>query len=224
MAPVTPEVLWAQRSNSVDEAKNVIFLTLNTPDVAKPEIKLTATSLSFKGASSNGKDYEIELEFFDEIDVDNSTHSHSGRGVYFVLRKKEAKEEYWPRLLKDKRKYHFLKTDFDRWVDEDEQQEAAADDDFGGMGGMGGMPGMPGMGGMGGMGGMPGMDGLDLSALSGMGGMGGAGGLDFSALQSEMGGMGMPPTGPSAMGLPDDSDDSDDEQPPELVADETPKA
>ena len=32
----------------------------------------------------------------------------------FKLRKKEMKEEYWPRLLKDNKKMHFLKTDFDK--------------------------------------------------------------------------------------------------------------
>jgi hypothetical protein len=31
-----------------------------------------------------------------------------------VLRKKELKEEYWPRLLKDNKKVHYLKTDFDK--------------------------------------------------------------------------------------------------------------
>jgi hypothetical protein len=31
-----------------------------------------------------------------------------------VLRKKELKEEFWPRLLKDNKKVHFLKTNFDK--------------------------------------------------------------------------------------------------------------
>jgi len=31
-----------------------------------------------------------------------------------VLRKKEMKEEFWPRLLKDTKKMHFLKTNFDK--------------------------------------------------------------------------------------------------------------
>ena len=31
-----------------------------------------------------------------------------------VLQKKELAAEYWPRLLKDKAKVHFLKTDFDK--------------------------------------------------------------------------------------------------------------
>jgi hypothetical protein len=30
--------------------------------------------------------------------------------------------------LKDAKKVHFLKTDFDKWVDEDEQDEAPEDD------------------------------------------------------------------------------------------------
>lgn len=84
-----------------------------------------------------------------------------------VLRKKQLKEEYWPRLLKDNKKLHFLKTDFDKWVDEDEQ-DAMPEDDLGGMPGMGGMGGMPGMG--------------DMSSM-----LGGSG-LDFSNLGGDMGG------------------------------------
>lgn len=91
-----------------------------------------------------------------------------------MLRKKEAKEEYWPRLLKESKKMHFLKTDFDKWVDEDEQDEKPEDEGMGG--GMGGMPDMGAMGGMGGMGGM----GAD-------GGFGGIGTL-FSPVNAIFGG------------------------------------
>ena len=31
-----------------------------------------------------------------------------------MLRKKELKQEFWPRLLKDNKKMHFLKTNFDK--------------------------------------------------------------------------------------------------------------
>jgi len=40
--------------------------------------------------------------------------NHTDREVELVLRKKELKSEYWPRLLKEPKKYHFLKTDFDK--------------------------------------------------------------------------------------------------------------
>ncbi len=70
-----------------------------------------------------------------------------------MLRKKELGEEYWPRLLKDGKKIHFLKTDFDKWVDEDEQ-DAVPEDSLGAGGMPSDMGGMAGMGGDGGFGGI----------------------------------------------------------------------
>ncbi|KAK9369296.1 HSP20-like chaperone [Lipomyces kononenkoae] len=134
MAPITPEVLWAQRSSNAEADKNLIYLTVNVIDVMSPDVKLTASGMSYKGTSANGNEYAVDLEFFDEIDVDNSRTIVTGRHTFFILRKKEAKEEYWPRLVKDKRKVPYIRTDFSMWVDEDEQ-ETAAGDDFGGYGG-----------------------------------------------------------------------------------------
>jgi hypothetical protein len=61
-----------------------------------------------------------------------------------MLCKAEKGSEYWPRITKEKLKTPFLKTDFSRWVDEDEQDGAAAEDldDIDAMGGMEGMGGM----------------------------------------------------------------------------------
>lgn len=56
----------------------------------------------------------MELEFYAEIDPKASKINHSQRDIELVLVKKELKEEYWPRLLKEKVKVHFLKTDFDK--------------------------------------------------------------------------------------------------------------
>lgn len=109
--------------------------------------------------------------------VQNSAKKLSTRALSFVLRKKELKEEFWPRLTKEKVRNAFLKTDFSKWVDEDEQDGVPVEtedmDPMGGMGGMGDMGGMGGMPGMGGMGGMPGM--------GGMGGM--PGGMDFEKVR-----------------------------------------
>jgi len=184
-ANVTPEVLWAQRSHSTDAEKNVIFLTINVPDVPTSNIKLDlkSTGLTFTGHSDTlKKTYHVELEFYDEIDVENSKVNHTARDVEMKLRKKKVTETYWPRLLKESKKQHFLKTDFDKWVDEDEQNEGEEEDfsQFGG--GMGGMPGMGGMGG------------------------GDFGGLDFSKLG---GGAGMPDMGGEGF-----DEESDDEMPP----------
>ncbi|POS85279.1 hypothetical protein EPUL_004031 [Erysiphe pulchra] len=175
----TPEILWAQRSSTTEAAKNIIYLTISVPDVARENLvlDLQPQSISFSGTSSSLKrQYEVTLDLYDEIDVDETKIHHTAKNLELVLRKKQLKEEYWPRLIKDNKKLHFLKTDFDKWVDEDEQDETPED----GLGNMGGMGGMPGMGGMGGMGGMPGMG--DMSSMLG------GGGLDFSNLGGDMGG------------------------------------
>jgi len=190
----TPEVLWAQRSNKTEAAKNFIYLTISVPDVQPANLKLDLkpTSLSFSGHSDSLKrDYHVVLEFYAEVDVKESKINHTAKHVEIVLRKKELKEEFWPRLLKDAKKVHFLKTDFDKWVDEDEQDEAPEDDLAGNMGGMGGMPGMG-----------------DMSSM--MGGPGGDfGGIDFSKLGGGLG-------GEEAEGEEDEEEEEEDEDMPEL--------
>jgi len=170
---MTPEVLWAQRSSATDPAKNYIYLTITVPDIPKENLKLdiTPTSLTFTGRSDYlKKTYHVALEFYAEIDEKETKINHTSKNVQLVLRKKELKAEFWPRLLKEAKKVHYLKTDFDKWVDEDEQEEAP-EDDLGAMAGMGGMGGMPGMGDM--MGGGGDFGGIDFSKLGG-GAMGGA--------------------------------------------------
>lgn len=132
-------MLWAQRSSSSDPEKNFIYLTITVPDVPEKSFKLDLkpTSLTFDGHSDTLKrTYHVELDFWAEIDPENSKIHHTSRNVELKLRKKELKEEYWPRLLKESKKVQFLKTDFDKWIDEDEQNEAPEEDmsNFGGMG------------------------------------------------------------------------------------------
>jgi hypothetical protein len=110
-------VLWAQRSSTSDPEKNYIYLTISVPDVPKSSLKLDLkpTGLTFTGTSDTKKTtYHLDLEFYGEIDVENSKTNHSAKDIEMILRKKELKEEYWPRLMKDKAKVHFLRTDFDK--------------------------------------------------------------------------------------------------------------
>jgi len=183
---ITPEVTWAQRSSASDKEKNHVFLTISVPDVSKDKIKLDIqpTKLSFQGFSESKKGtYAVELEFYAEIDPSASKTNHTPRDVEVVLQKKELDEAFWPRLLKEKAKVHFLKTDFDKWVDEDEQDAIPDDDDY--MSRMGGMG-----GGMG----------------AGMGGDGGFGGIDFSKLG---GGAGADAGGEDDEDMDDDDDDEE---------------
>jgi hypothetical protein len=199
----TPEVLWAQRSSVADASKNFIYLTISVPDVSKEDLKLDLkpTGLTFTGTSATLKrKYHVELEFYAEIDPAESKINHTAKNVEIKLQKKELKEEYWPRLLKDSKRLHFLKTDFDKWVDEDEQNEAP-EEDFSQFGGMGGMPGMGGAGG-------GDFGGIDFSKLGG--------GADGMPDLSSMGLEGMP--GMSSSGKPGDDDDDDDEDDEDMPA------
>ena len=108
---------WAQRSSSTEAEKNHVYLTISVPDVDPKQIKLDLqpTHLDFSGYSQSKKaNYHVKLDFFGEIDPKESKINHTPRDIELVLRKKELKEEYWPRLLKDKAKVHFLKTNFDK--------------------------------------------------------------------------------------------------------------
>ena len=122
------------------------------------------------------------MEFFAPITKSECKHNTNGRNPIITLSKTDKDTEYWPRLTKEKVKNSRITVDWNKWVDEDEEDAAPAEmggdfdpsmmNAFGGGGGMPGMGGMGGMPGMGGMGGMPGMG----------GGAGGMGGMDMEAL------------------------------------------
>jgi hypothetical protein len=133
-------------------------------DVKDETINLSDTELHFKGKSED-KDYEVNMEFFKPADSKDSTYKVLPRSVQMhVMKATKDDEEFWPRLLKDKLlEKNQVKIDWDRYVDEDEEQDAGGFDMSALEGGsdMGGMP--PGM--MGGMGGGGGAGGMDMEAM-----------------------------------------------------------
>lgn len=179
MSTAVPEILWAQRSSPSEPEKNVIMLTINVPNM-KPEATkcdLTTNALHFEStieadASKGipGNKYVFDIDFFEEIVPAESKQHLTAKNLYLLIRKEKAQEEYWPRLTKERVRLHNVKTDFDKWVDEDEQAEKPGDD-FG-------------------------MGGFDPSMLSAMGGgAGGMGGMDLQSMMSQMGGAGAPDFG-----------------------------
>ena len=92
-----------------------------------------------------------------------------------LIKKEDEETDFWPRLLKDKvKEKNGVKIDWDKYVDEDEEEEA-----------FDAQQGAQGMGGGGG--------GMDPSMMGGMGGPGGpgggAGGMDMAAMQQMMAGL-----------------------------------
>lgn len=131
-----PLVLWAQRADK-------LFLTVEIEDCKAPQIDLTADKLHFKGKSdsisrdADRAEREVTIEFYKPVKVDESKHSVGARGTEFVIIKQES--SWWPRLLKDSAKQHWLKVDFPKWKDEDDSEDESGLGGPGGMGGLGGM-------------------------------------------------------------------------------------
>lgn len=131
-----PLVLWAQRADK-------LFLTVELGDCKNPNIKLDKERLYFRGKSdsiqqeADHSEHEVTIDFYKPINVDESKHVVRARGTEFVIIKEE--EGWWPRLLKDSTKRHWLKIDFPKWKDEDDSDDEAP----AGMAGMGGMGGQP---------------------------------------------------------------------------------
>ncbi|EJT98985.1 HSP20-like chaperone [Dacryopinax primogenitus] len=208
-----PQVTWAQRSSATVPEKNILYVTVDLPDIVPDTLQLDfkEDSISFKATAGNAarglpeKGYAFTLDLYASIVPEETKKVLSSRHLALQLRKKEVQAEYWPRLTKIKTPW--LKTDFTKWVDEEEQDGVTEPDDLGGMGdmGMGDMSGMPGMGGMGGM---PGM--------GGMGGMPGGSDFNFEEMMAKIN-AGSPGAAPGGADE-DDEDDDDDDVPPPLEA------
>ncbi len=93
-------------------------------DVKDEKITLTDSGLEFNGKSQD-KDYSVSIEFFKPVDAEGSTYKVLPRSVQMLNVKKDKEEEsFWPRLLKDKAlEKNQVQIDWDRYVDEDEEDE-----------------------------------------------------------------------------------------------------
>ncbi len=122
-----PSLKWAQRSDKV-------FITIDLPDAQDVKLKLEPEGKLFFSATSGADKipYEVDLDLFNNVDVNESKASVGLRNVCYLGKKAENK--WWSRLLKQGGKPPvFLKVDWDKWVDEDEETDGkpGADMDFG---------------------------------------------------------------------------------------------
>ena len=145
-----PHVLWAQR-------KDVVYLTFEVVEAQDEAINVTDTNVSFSATQRDSGDrYVVSFDLYDKVDPSATVEHKTDRAISVTLTKADKEAPFWPRLVSDKKKPHFLGTDFARWKDEDEVSEGDLDPSFG-RGGMdfsqlasmagGGFPGMGGFGG-----------------------------------------------------------------------------
>ncbi|KAJ4976861.1 hypothetical protein NE237_001967 [Protea cynaroides] len=120
-----PTVKWAQRSDK-------IYLTVELPDAKDVKVKLEPEGRFIFSATKDSMPYEVDIELYDKINVEESKVSIGVRNIVYVIKKAEKK--WWGKLVKQEGKPPvFLKVDWDKWVDEDEENEKAGmdfDDDM----------------------------------------------------------------------------------------------
>jgi hypothetical protein len=117
-----PRVLWAQQ-------RETVLLTIAVPDIEKVDVKFEEDSVSFNSqlSEANAKDanaYAVKIDLFEKIDPEACKYENIGQKYWrILLKKKDSTGKFWPRLTKDKQRFHWLQTDFDHWKDEDESDD-----------------------------------------------------------------------------------------------------
>jgi len=204
---LTPNVMWAQRKDS-------LYITICVGDLKDDKkINITEDQLTLSATSQTGnKKYSVTLDFYAPIVPSKTKKMFTDRELVFLLYKKTQADVdsastpdasaskrppvqgFWPRILVEK-KYHWLKTDFNRWKDEDDVDTESGGNDFGGD---------------------------DMFGGGGFGGGGGGfgGNQDLSSMMQQMEGFNPNGMGGDDAGLEDENaePDSDDEELPDLQA------
>lgn len=128
---------WAQRSDK-------IFLTVELPDAKDVKVNLDPEGKFSFFATKDSFPYEVDFELFDKINVkvkheykflslvllatvimiiglqQESKVNIGARSIVYVVKKLEKK--WWNRLLKEEGKSPgYLKVDWDKWIDEDDE-------------------------------------------------------------------------------------------------------
>jgi len=117
VTPTIPNIVWAQRTDR-------IFITIQLPDAKDLNVTYDEEGhFSFSCTTpKDGKKYEVKLNLYGPIDVEGSKHTATSRAVEVNLVRKEE-GDYWPRLIKEGGKPHYIKVDWDKWRDEDDEGE-----------------------------------------------------------------------------------------------------
>ncbi|KAK7364719.1 hypothetical protein VNO80_13460 [Phaseolus coccineus] len=119
-----PEVLWAQRSDKV-------YLTVALPDAKDVSVKCEPQGLfSFSASGVQDESYSFSLELYGSIGPEGCKTKSGLRNILCSVQKGE--KGWWKRLLKSEEKpAPYLKVDWNKWCDEDEEStsDLVSDDD-----------------------------------------------------------------------------------------------
>ncbi|KAB1223355.1 hypothetical protein CJ030_MR2G028950 [Morella rubra] len=118
-------VLWAQRSDKV-------YLTVVLPDAKDVSVKCESQGLfSFSAQGLRGESIDFSLKLHGSIVPEGCRTKVGLRNILCSIQKEQ--KAWWKRLLKSEEKpAPYLKVDWNKWCDEDEEEstsDLASDDD-----------------------------------------------------------------------------------------------
>ncbi|KAL5724178.1 prostaglandin-E synthase [Ranunculus cassubicifolius] len=109
-----PELKWAQREDK-------LYITIMLSDAKDAKVSLEPQGTFTFSATAGGENhlYEMELHLFNNVNVEESKINIGPRSIFCVVVK--AEEGWWTKLLRgDDKTPHFVKVDWDKWADEDD--------------------------------------------------------------------------------------------------------
>ncbi|CAL6022125.1 Chaperone_HSP82 [Hexamita inflata] len=134
-----PTIYWAQN-------KQVVYMRIALVGASDVVCDIEKETFTF-AAVSYQKKYECKFALAKPVIKEESKFRVLGQSIEVILKKEEETKEFWP-TIQAGAKLPYVRIDFERWIDEDEDEKPkAAIPDFGGMdfSQMGGMEGMPDM-------------------------------------------------------------------------------
>lgn len=126
-----PTIYWAQN-------KEVVYMRVALMGAENVTVGLEEDKVKFQGEAQKTK-YEFEITLHKPINKEESKYRVMGQGIEIILKKKEEEKEFWPQINLGG-KLPYVRIDWDRWVDEDDDEKPKSSiPDFNGMdfGGMG---------------------------------------------------------------------------------------
>ncbi|KAF7727953.1 hypothetical protein EC973_006841 [Apophysomyces ossiformis] len=112
-----PSILWAER-------KDHLIITVEVPDLTDPQVEIKSDRFHFKGKDKDQQLYEAEFEFIKPVKEEKVEKILTGRNLTINISK--AEEGFWEHLQKGP-KPTYLKVDFSKWVDKDDDDDAKKD-------------------------------------------------------------------------------------------------
>ncbi|KAI3989898.1 hypothetical protein MKX01_040868 [Papaver californicum] len=115
-----PEVLWAQRSDKVN-------LTVALPDAKNVSLKSEPQGLvSFSAKGKEGEKFDFSLELYGTINPEGCKTNIELRNIICSIQKEQ--KSWWKRLLKsDEKPAPYIKVDWNKWCDEDDEESEESD-------------------------------------------------------------------------------------------------